>query len=218
MTTPTTPSNKSKRPKVLIAAAALMLLAAVLSLASPVLPRGAVPPGGGMQPGGAPPANGQATGDLAQPQANGQASGRGQPPANGPGFGPGGTGAPGGVLGFGGGQAGGTASAINPVLLLRIGEALVAALLGLLAALGLWRLRIWGRNLALVVAAACLVAVVASLALPLVGRNAPWLMMLAGSTWQAIAGFGLALAASILALLPAARRAYIVKPKERRVI
>jgi len=220
VTTITPTTTKPRRPRVLIAAAALMLLAAVLSLAAPFLPRGAVPPGGAMPPGGAPSANAQTAGDPAQPPANGQApaGGRGQQPANGQGFGPGGPGAPGGVLGFGGGQAGGTASAVNPVLLLRIGQALAGGLLALLAALGLWRLRIWGRNLALLAAAVCLIATVAGFVAPLVGRNAPWLMILGGSTWQAIAGFGLALAATILALLPAARRAYIVKPKERRVI
>jgi hypothetical protein len=213
-TTTSTTNTKPRRPKVLIAAAVLMLLAAVLSLAAPFLPRGGF--GGGMGPGGAPPANGQAAGDQGQPPANGQApaGGRGQPPANGQGFGPGG---PGGMLGFGGAQSSGTFSVMNLMQPLRIGEALVGALLALLAALGLWRLRIWGRNLALVVAAACLLSVIATLLSPLLGRT-PWLMMLTGSTWQAIVGFGLALAASILALLPTARHAYVVKPKERRVI
>jgi hypothetical protein len=214
-TTTSATNTKPRRPTILIAAVVLMLLVAVLSLAAPFLPRGGF--GGGMAPGGAPPANGQAAGDPGQLPANGQASGRGQLPANGQGFGPGGPGAPGGVLGFGGTQSGGTFSVMSLMQPLRIGEALVGALLALLAALGLWRLRIWGRNLALVVAAACLLSVIAGLIMPLLGRT-PWLMVLTGSTWQAIAGFGLALAASILALLPAARRAYVVKPKVRRVI
>ncbi len=215
MTTTTSTTTKPKRPTVLVAAAVLMLLAAVLSLATPFLPRGGF--GGGMGPGGARQPNAQAAGDPGQPSDSGQApaGGRGQPPANAPSFGAGG---PGGVPGFGGGQTGGTFSVMSLMAPLRIGVALVGALLALLGALGLWRLRIWGRNLALVVAAACLLALVVGFASPLVGRSAPWLMMLAGSTWQASVGFGLALAASILALLPVARRAYIVKPKERRVM
>ncbi len=215
MTTTTSTATKPKRPTVLIAAAALMLLSAVLSLATPFLPRGF---GGGVGPGGARPPNAQGAGDPGgQPPDSGQApaGGRGQAPGNAPGFGAGG---PGEVPGFGGGQTGGTFSVMSLMAPLRIGGALVGALLALLGALGLWRLRIWGRNLALVVAVACLLAVVVSFASSLVGRNALWLMMLGGSTWQAVVGFGLALAASILALLPVARRAYIVKPRERRVM
>ncbi len=213
-TTSTPAAVKPKRPAILIAAAVLMLLAAVLSLATPFLPRGGF--GGGAGPGGAPRLSGQAPGDPGQDPASGQAptGGGGQPPANASGFGAGG---PGG-LGFGSGQTGGTFSVMSLMQPLRIGEALLGALFALLAALGLWRLRTWGRNLALVVAAACLLGVVAGFASSLVGRNAPWLMILGGSTWQAILGFGLALAASILALLPAARRACIVKPRERRVM
>ncbi len=215
MTTPstqmTTPSTR-KRSKVLIVAAALMLLAAGLSLASPFLPRmGGF--GGGMGPGGAPPPNGQAAGGAGQPPADGQASGRGQPPANGQGFGAGG---PGGISGFGGMQTNGTFSVLNLMMPLRIAAAVMGGLLALLAALGLWRLKKWGRNLALVMAVAGLISVAAAFISPALGRS-PWLMLFTGSTWQAIAGFALALVASILALLPVARQAYIVKPKERRV-
>ena len=209
-TTLATPAAR-KRPMVLVIAAVLMVLAAVLSLASPFLPRGFGGPGG---PGGAPPANGQAPGGAGQVPANGQApGGGGQRPANGQGFGSGGSG---GIPGLGGIQTGGSFSVMNLMQPLRIGAAILGALFALLAALGLWRLRIWGRTLALIVAVAGLLSVAVAFISPALGRS-PWLMVLGGSTWQAIAGFGLALAASILALLPVARRAYIVKPRERRV-
>ncbi len=61
-----------------------------------------------------------------------------------------------------------------------------------------------------------MISVAATFIAPALGRS-PWLMLLAGITWQSIAGLGLALAASMLALLPVARRAYVVKPRERRV-
>ncbi len=229
-TTTTTPATLAtpatrKRPTVLVVAAALMVLAAVLSLASPFIPRGF---GGAGGPGGALPANGQAPSGAGQFSDNGQApggtgqfpgngqapGGGGQPPANGQqGFGPGGAG---GFPGVGGIQTGGSFSVMNLMQPLRIGGVIVGALFALLAALGLWRLRIWGRTLALIVAVAALLSVAVAFISPALGPS-PWLMVLGGSTWQSIAGFALAVTASILALLPVARRAYIVRPRERRV-
>jgi hypothetical protein len=106
---------------------------------------------------------------------------------------------------------------MNFMLPLRIGEALAGALFALLAALGLWQLRNWGRNLALVVAVASVLSAAITLLTPVLGR-VPWLMPFTSSTWPAIAGLSLAVAAAVLALVPSARRAYIAKPKERRVI
>jgi hypothetical protein len=212
-TTPVTPT-KSKRPRVLLLAAVLMLLAAALSFASPFLPRGGGF-GGAMPPGGGPPANGQAP--------------AGEQPAAGQNFTPRQDGAPSGALGPNGlpglnsARAGGAFGVMSFMLPVRIGEAVVGGLLALLAALGLWRLRKWGRNLALLVAGASLLSAAATFLSPLLGAigsmgRTPWLMLLTSSTWQAIAGLALALLAAILALLPAARRAYVVKPKERRVM
>jgi hypothetical protein len=107
---------------------------------------------------------------------------------------------------------------MNLMLPLRVGEALLGALCAVLAALGLWRLRIWGRNLALLVAAASVFSAAITFLRPVLGRGVPWLTTFSSSTWPAIVGVGLTLGAAVLALLPAARRAYIVKPKERRVI
>jgi hypothetical protein len=200
---------KGSRPKVLLLAAVILVLIAALSFASPFLPRGGF--GGGQPPSGAPPANGQAPG------------GTGQPPA-GQNFTPGQNGAPsglpsGGQTGTRGGMPGqsgafGLMSFMQPV---RIGEAVVGGLLALFAALGLWRLKMWGRNLALVVAVGSLLTAAATLISPMLGRGTPWLMLFTNSTWLAIVGLVLALGASTLSLLPAARRAYVVKPKERRV-
>jgi hypothetical protein len=212
--TTTTPSSsasvKSKRPKVLILAAVLMLLAAALSFATPFVPRGSGL-GGSGGPGGAPPANGQAP-------AGGQ-------PAAGQNFTPGQDGAPGqnGGPGLNSGRTGGALGVMSFMQPVRIGEAAVGGLLALFAALGLWRLKKWGRNLTVLVAGASVLSAAATFLSPLLGTlgsmgRTPWQMLFTSSTWQAIAGLSLGLVAAILALLPAARQAYVVKPKERRVM
>ena len=100
---------------------------------------------------------------------------------------------------------------------MRIGEGVVGGLIALIAALGLWQRKKWGLVLALVVAAASLLAAVATFATPFLGRS-PWLMFMTSSTWQAVAGAVLAVLAAVLVLLPASRKAYVVAPKERRVM
>ena len=208
---------KAKRPVVLLLAAVLMLLAAVLSGASPFLPRlggvaFGVGPGGARFPNGQRPADGQFVprqGDGQFPQDGGQFPQDGQLPQ-------------GGIRGQGNGQGRvrmngsvGVFSILQPV---RIGLGIAGAVFALLAALGLWGLKTWGRNLTLLVALAGLVSVALGFAGPWLATVSPYLMLLSGLSVYALVSLGLTVAASVLALVPAAQRAYAVKPKVRRVI
>jgi hypothetical protein len=86
-----------------------------------------------------------------------------------------------------------------------------------LAALGLWRQKKWGMFVGLVVAVVGLLAAVLTFLTPLLGRS-PWLMLVTGSTWQAIAGVIITIGVAVLVLLPTSQKGYVSLPRERQVM
>ena len=194
--------TKTKRPLTLTLAAALLVLAALLAFASPLLPGGPGGFAGGQRPAGAGLQPGQLPG-----QGQGQPpSFSGQPPTLGTNGGPGGpTGAPGGSM------------LMNLRLPLRVAAAALGGLGALMAALGLWRRKKWGMVIALVVAVGGLLAAALTFLAPVLGRS-PWLMLVTGAIWQAVALLILAVSAAVLVLLPTSQKGYVSLPRERHVM
>ena len=230
-TTPTTPTTTTplKRPLTLTLAVALLALMALLAFASPFLPRGRTfgfggqrqPPAGGWQrPDGQPGANdpGVPPGDGQRQLPADQNGQRGQQSGGGWSGNPGGGNNQGQTGQFQGPRNSSAMMMMRLAQPLQTGIGVVVGLLALIAALGLWRQKRWGMILTLIAAVISLLTAMVTFVVPLFGRAAFWLIFLTSATWQAVVGIVLAVLVTVLVLLPASRRGYVVEHKERRVM
>jgi len=246
-TAPTQAVKKDKRPATLAAAAVILGLAAILTFASPYLPRGRGFFGFGAQG----PRNGQGGGGQAFGNGGGGAGGGGGGAGGagggfgagggaggaGGGFGAGGgAGGAGGGFGAGGGAggftAGGTgAGAANrasfaviarALPIVRTGEAIVGGIFTLIAAIGIWQRRRWGMVLAIIGSVVSLLLAAVTLLTPVLGRTLRaftlYLTFVSLPSWQALVFGILAIIVVVLVLLPPSMKGYIVAPRERRVM
>ena len=214
---PTIATKTDNRPVTLAAAAVVLVLAAVLTFASPWLPRGR-----GFGFGTQGPRNGQAgtgTGGTGGAGGGGGAGGAGG------GFGAGG----GGAFTAGGGAAGaGAANRANFAMIaralpiVRTAEAILGGLFTLIAAIGIWQRQKWGMALALIGSVISLLVAAVTLLTPIVGRAVRaftiYLTFVTLPSWQALVFLVLAVIVAVLVLLPPSMKGYIVMPKERRVM
>ncbi len=211
--TPTAPVTVSKRPITLTIGALLLVLAALLSLSSPFVPRGR----GGFAGGGTRTATGTRI-------AGGGTTGNG-----GAGTGAGtrtGTGAAGGAGGFATARSGANAALFRNMGYIRIAEGAIGGFFALLAAWGIWKRKQWGMGLALVVSVVMLLTGAVTVILPLLGRTvsralgslALFTSFITSAQWVAVIGIILAGAVAVLVLLPASRKGYITARRERRVM
>jgi hypothetical protein len=241
-TAPTIAAKKNTRPVTLTAAAIVMILSAILTFASPYLPRGR-----GFGFGAQGPRTGQTrTGNGGGTGAGGTGAGGGGTGAGGAGggaggggFGAGGGGGAGG--GFGAGGAGGTGGGFTAgggagrtgnanfammarvIPIARTVEAVVGGIFALIAAIGLWQRKKWGMVLALVASVVSLLVAAATLLLtPVLGRTlrafTTYLSFVSLPSWQAVVVIVIAVLVAVLVLLPPSMKGYIVAPKERRVM
>lgn len=226
----------SKRPLTLTLGAVLLVLAALLTLSSPFLPRGRGFIGGGNRPVGTrQPGQGNGQGGVTGQGQAGQGAdqgGFGQGNAQGganQGAGQGGFGQGTGQGGFGAGRTGGAganAALFRFLTPIRIAEGVIGGLFILLAAWGIWKRKKWGMVLALIASVVMLLTGAVTVGLPLLGRTATRTIgplfavttFITGAQWEAIVGIILAVAVAVLVLLPASQKGYIIKPKERRVM
>jgi hypothetical protein len=222
----------SKRPLTLTLGAALLLLAALLTFASPFLPRGRGFVGANRPAGTRTAGPGADTGP-----GGGAIQGQGQDQGGGAIQGPGGTGQANGQDGFGQGNGQGgfgaarTGAGANATLFrfltpIRITEGVIGGLFTLLAAWGIWKRKKWGMVMALIAAGVMLLTGAVTVILPLLGRAATRAVgplfavttFITGAQWEAIVGIILAVAVAVLVLLPASQKGYIIPPKVRRVM
>ncbi len=223
-----TPKPAAIRPLTLTIGAIVMALVALFTFATPFLRVGNFG-GNGQRRANA----GQrlAPGQLPGQGGNGQGGGAGRGnQAGGTGTGTFGNGQ--GTGGFGGtARTGGNFALFGLIQPLRIGEAIVAGLFALIAAVGLLQRRKWGMVLAVIAAVVVLLTTGVASLLPLLFRGAAgagfraaanpltiWLTLLTRPTWESIVLIVLTVAVVVLALLPMSRAAYVVKPKVRRVM
>ncbi len=208
----TAPDTLGRRPITLTIGALFLVLAALLSLSSPFVPRGR----GGFAGGG----NRTAAGTRV---AGGATTG------NGGGAGAGtstGTGAGGGAGNFAAARTGANAALFRNMGYIRIAEGVIGGFFALLAAWGIWKRKQWGMGLALVASAVMLLTGAVTVTLPLLGRTvtrtlgslALFTSFITSAQWVAIVGIILAVAVAVLVLLPASRKGYIVAHKERRIM
>ncbi len=245
-TTTTTPTSSastaatgatavSRRPLTLTRGAAILRLAALLTLAFPFIPRGRGFFGVGNRAAGARQGQGNDQGGaFTQGQGNGQGGGFTQGQGNGQGGGFTQGGGQGGGFGGGNGQAGGFAAGrgganvaiFRMMAPVRITLGLIGGLFMLVAAWGIWQRRKWGMVLALIAAAGMLLTGAFSVILPLAGRTVTRALgsglffsgFIASPQWLSIVGIILALAVAVLVFLPASQKGFISRPKERRVM
>jgi hypothetical protein len=232
-TAPTAVAAVNKRPLTLTLGAVLLVLAALLSLSSPFLPRGRGFIGAGNRPAGTR-TPGQGTGQPGQAGQGTDQGGFGQGNAQGganPGAGQGGFGQGNGQGGFGtagraGAGAGANATLFRFITPIRIAEGIIGGLFTLVAAWGIWKRKKWGMVLALIVSVVMLLTGAVSVFLPLLGRTVTRAVgplfavttFITGGQWEAIVGIILAIGVAVLVLLPASQKGYIVAPKVRRVM
>ena len=233
---PAVPGAIHKRPLTLTLGAIVLLVAALFTFATPVLPRGRafIGAGTGNRPAGTRIAGqtGQGSGGAANGTGQGTGTGGGGAISGGAGTGGSANGGAGGSAGGGGGTGGfagrgGANSALFQLLTpIRITEGVLGGLFTLVAAWGIWKRQTWGRALALITAVATLLVAGLTFGVPLAGRT---LGRAAGSLftyttffttgqWEAIVGIVLAIAMAVLVLLPASQKGYVIAPKERRVM
>ena len=117
---------------------------------------------------------------------------------------------------------------------IRIGEGVIGGLFALIAAVGLVQRKRWGMMLALIAAAVAVLTTGVISLVPLLFRTAArgaagagarvvnpfaiWLTFLTRPTWESAVLVVATVAVAVLVLLPVSRKAYIVKPKVRRVV
>ena len=207
----------AKRPLTLTIGAVILAAVALFTFATPFLPRVG---GGGF--GGNPGQRGTgrptlAPGESQTPRGNFGGGGAGGG-ANGGATGLGGT------TGFGGaaGRAGGNFAAFSLMQPIRIAEAVIGGLFALVAAIGLMQRKKWGMVLAVIAAIVIILTTAVTLLTPLLGRAARaftlYLTFVTRPTWESAVLVVATVAVAVLALLPASRKAYVVKPRERRVM
>ncbi len=243
-TTTTTPTSSAttaatagtavgKRPLTLTMGAAILLLAALLTLAFPFIPRGRGFIGAGNRPAGARQAGQNGQGGFGQGQGNGQGgaftqgNGQGGGATQGNGQGGGFTQGNGQGGGFAAGRGGANVALFRMMAPVRITFGLIGGLFTLVAALGIWQRKKWGMVLALIAAAVMLLTGAFSVVLQLLGRTVTRALgsavfftgFIASAPWLSIVGIILAVAVAVLVLLPASQKGFISsRPKERRVM
>ncbi len=215
----TTPAAVSRRPITLTIGALVLVLAALLALSSPFVPRGrgGFAGGGTRTAAGARIAGGGTTGSGGGTTGSGGGAGTGTRTGNGAG---------GGAGNFTAARSGANAALFRNMGYIRIGEGLIGAFFTLLAAWGIWKRKQWGMGLALVASVVMLLTGAVTVILPLLGRTvtralgslALFTSVITSAQWVAIVGMILAVAVAVLVLLPASRKSYVTVPKERRIM
>ncbi len=217
--TTTEPAAVSRRPITLTIGALVLVLAALLALSSPFVPRGR----GGFAGGGtrtaasARIAGGGTTGSGGGTTGSGGGAGTGTRTGNGAG---------GGAGNFTAARSGANAALFRNMGYIRIGEGLIGAFFTLLAAWGIWKRKQWGMVLALVASVVMLLTGAVTVILPLLGRTvtralgsfALFTAFITSAQWVAVVGMILAVAVAVLVLLPASRKSYVTAPRERRIM
>ncbi len=224
--TTTAPAAVSRRPITLTIGALVLVLAALLALSSPFVPRGR----GGFAGGGTRTAAGaRIAGGGTTGSGGGTTGSGGGTTGSGGGAGTGtrtGNGAGGGAGNFTAARSGANAALFRNMGYIRIGEGLIGAFFTLLAAWGIWKRKQWGMGLALVASVVMLLTGAVTVILPLLGRTvtralgslALFTSVITSAQWVAIVGMILAVAVAVLVLLPASRKSYVTAPRERRIM